>query len=338
MPSPFTTRAFFEAITVEGLAAPYNTLALKIYYPAAFGNSEAERASGVVPADTHKAPFPIVILLPGINIDPSGYGWLAKKLGDAGMVTVCFQFIAEEMPGFVNATPGIDLRTMTPDTYGNGPSSSTLTALLNFLSKQQKSGVLAGQLDLERIIVGGHSAGGMMAMLNADPDWFKGVLGCFAYGAHSGVSTALGWPENSLLPLPNKVPLLLMGGNQDGCIANSNQRYEKGGLADTCRRITDTFEQALGEQNGNNTLAFIEGANHFTPVSPQEHTTGRSFIDIDTEVDQTALRELLANIITRFIHQVCLTPAADNQISNPSTESFQAFLQQQTYISSVRVK
>jgi hypothetical protein len=60
---------------------------------------------------------------------------------------------------------------------------------------------------------------------------FGGLEGCsrtprlraaFAYGAHTAAVVQLGYPAGKILPLPDQLPLILMGGTQDGVIANSS--------------------------------------------------------------------------------------------------------------------
>ncbi len=56
-------RAFFRAATVEEAASPYNTIHLKVFYPAHMTGSDQEQDLGVVPADTRQAPFKVVVFL-----------------------------------------------------------------------------------------------------------------------------------------------------------------------------------------------------------------------------------------------------------------------------------
>ena len=85
-----TVRAFYRAVTVDRASAPYNTVTLKVYYPAASDDSHAARNTGVMAADKSKAPFPIIILMPGINVGLGGYQWLAVALAEQNMVVVTY--------------------------------------------------------------------------------------------------------------------------------------------------------------------------------------------------------------------------------------------------------
>ncbi|MBW4653697.1 MAG: hypothetical protein KME20_11775 [Kaiparowitsia implicata GSE-PSE-MK54-09C] len=214
-----TVRALFRAATVEGHPAPYNTIHLKVFYPAQLSGGEQETNLGLVPAAVEKAPFSVVILFNGINCGPELYQWLAVALAEQGLAAVTFAWVAENLPGMIALTPGVDLKMLMPDQYGQGPTASALPALLNELENLNAQGVLAGLLDLDHVILGGHSAGGRVAIESASPEFFPQVCAAFAYGAHTAAVTQLGYSAGKILPLPDHLPLLLMGGTRDGVIA-----------------------------------------------------------------------------------------------------------------------
>ncbi|XGV97610.1 MAG: hypothetical protein ACAF41_01415 [Leptolyngbya sp. BL-A-14] len=54
-------RALFQAVKVEDAASPYDTIHLKVFYPAQTSGSAQEQNMGIVPADPQKAPFKVVI-------------------------------------------------------------------------------------------------------------------------------------------------------------------------------------------------------------------------------------------------------------------------------------
>ena len=297
-------RALFRAVAIPGAAAPYDRATLKIYYPASFSGTDEERDTGMVPVAVEHSPLPIVVIMPGINVGPESYGWLAKTLAVAGIVTVTYATIAEDMPGYVSLSPGLNIEALKPDTYGTRLSASALAPVLTELAAINREGLLAGHLDLDHIVLGGHSAGGTVALLNASANWFPGLCGCFSYGAHSGASTILGWPQDSLMPLPGQLPTLIMGGTQDGCIANSAGRYGDDETSPTAR-VERTFDEALGSDRGDSYLVLIEGANHFSMVFPEDESTGRPFIDFEATRPQEETRALLAGLIGDFV-AVCV--------------------------------
>ncbi|MBB5210121.1 alpha/beta hydrolase family protein [Microbulbifer hydrolyticus] len=281
----YITRCIFDAFKVDSLHPPYDTGIARIYYPARYGGSFDERNTGAVPVDDALAPCPVLILFHGINIDPAGYRWLAETLASSGIVTVTYQLVAEEMPGYVAATPAIDIKALTPDQFGQRPSALAVPAILSMLEKLNTKGLLAGKLDLNRLAFGGHSAGGTLALLNANRDWFPALRAVFAYGAHTGASTVLGWPEETLLPVNADVPVLVIGGEQDGCIAHSAHRYGSDSNSATAR-IEQTFDKSIPENGGDNVLLLMHDANHFSFCTPPDDTCGRGFIDLPVETDR----------------------------------------------------
>ncbi len=140
-------RALFQAAQVEDASPPYDTIHLKVFYPAHWSGSTREQDLGIVPADAQRSPFKVVIFFNGINCSPEMYQWLAVKLAERGLVVVVFSWVAQNLPGIVALTPGVDIRMLAPSTYGSGPTASALPALLAALDGLQANGVLAGLLD-----------------------------------------------------------------------------------------------------------------------------------------------------------------------------------------------
>ena len=294
-----TARAVYRACEIAGASAPYDRLSLKIYYPAAPDDGEEQRNAGVVPADCAAAPFPVVVIMPGINIGPEAYGWLAEHLALHGFVTVCYTMIAEEMPGYVSLTPGLDLAAITPSTWGKAPSASSLAAILDAIATENGEGVLKGCIDCNNVVLAGHSGGGSVALFNANPEWFPGVQGAFSYGAHAGASTMLGFEPETVLRLPGQTPLMMVGGTRDGVIAESGYRYGIEGK-DPLYLLRKTFEQGLSSDREDAWLVELEGANHFSMAYPIDAATGRSFLDWPEEGDSESIRSLLAWLVTEF--------------------------------------
>ncbi len=239
-----TVRAFWRAAKVESAQPPYDTVQLKIFYPARMSGGDLEKDMGIVPADPQQAPFPVVIFFNGFNCDAQLYQWLAVKLAERGLVVVTFNWVAENLPGIISLTPGVDITIGKPATYGTAPTASALPALLAELEQLHSEGILAGMLDRQRIVLGGHSAGGRVAIENADPRFFPQVVAAFAYGAHSLGAVRIGYEAGTVLPLPDSLPLLLMGGTCDGVIANSSYRY---GMSpgDATISVMRTFKEAI---------------------------------------------------------------------------------------------
>ena len=305
-------RAFYRAVKVETAQPPYDTITLKIYYPARPSGGEMERNSGVVPANADLAPFPIVIFMPGINVGSEAYQWLAVELAAKGLVVVTYSWIAEEMPGFISLTPGVDLTAVPPTTYGTKPTCPAIQPILDELHATRyalrTNSPLAGLLDLETIILGGHSAGGTMALQNANSAWFPAVKGAFAYAGHTMAATFLGFDAGTILPISSQLPLLILGGTRDGVIEASAHRYELANASPTLA-LEQTFEQGIDQGQQDKFLIILEGANHFSCAHPLDETTGRPFLDHATTQDDGRIRAELSTLIHFFIDgHICNNP------------------------------
>lgn len=221
---------------------------------------------------------------------------------EAGLVAVTYGWICEELPGLPALSPGLDVAALKPDTYGTRASATALQPLLDWLRSANTQGPLAGLLDLDRVILGGHSAGGSVALMNADPDWFPGLRGVWAYGAHSKASTMLGYPEDTVLPLPGKLPTLVLGGDQDGVVASSAFRYgaTDGTAPDPIGPLQRAVDEGLEQARAAAELRIIAGANHFSACHPADSATGRPFLDWPCTRDGAEIRQELATVITEF--------------------------------------
>ncbi|NMF85563.1 dienelactone hydrolase [Nodosilinea sp. P-1105] len=295
-----TVRALFRAAKVTAATPPYDTLHVKVFYPARLAGGDQEQTMGIVPADEGEAPFKPVIFFNGINCGPEIYRWLAVNLASQGLVVVTFTWVAENIPGMVALSPGVDLAMLTPQAYGSGPTASALPALLEVLEQLQTEGVLAGLLDLQQVVIGGHSAGGRVAIESASANFFPQVVGAFAYGAHTAAITQLGYAPGTILPLPDTLPLLLMGGTCDGVIAQSSHRYGVTWDSPTTP-VERTFKEGFQGGRGDSYLLLLEGANHFSMADPFDPTTGRPFLDLPETQPGNQLRSLMAEAIGLFI-------------------------------------
>ena len=303
-------RAVYRAAQVAGRDAPYDNLTLKVYYPCNYGNTFEERDTGFVPPDETRAPFPVAIVMPGVNISQEAYGWIAQELAKAGFAAVTYSWVTVEIGDRVSVSPGVALDTLHRDHYGKAPSCPALPAILGELERMQRDSMLAGRLDLGRIVLGGHSAGGTMALLNANADWVPGIRGAFAYAAHTAGNLRLGWPGDSIMPLSRNLPLLIMGGTRDGVIAASGYRYRDGSRDDPDDRIERTFREGIDGDGGGRHLLIVDGANHFAFVWPRDTTTGRPYLDRKARGSSKRLRAYIAELIVNFCRRVCMDDVA----------------------------
>ena len=289
-------RAVYASCAIPGAEAPRDRAILRIVYPAHPARGRDQIDSGFIPADGAGAPYPVVLIMPGINVGPEAYAWLARSLALRGRIAVTYAFVAEELAGCVSLTPGLDLSALAPATYGSRPTGSAIAPILDAVGRENEGGVLEGCVDIGSVILAGHSAGGSAALYNANPEWFPQVRGAFAYGAHSGASTMLGFDDHTILPLPGERPLLLAAGTRDGVIANSAHRY--GGVSDPVRA---TFEKGISRDRGDCYLVKVEGANHFSIAWPADEASGRHYLDETEAGDGESIRGLLAALLDAFI-------------------------------------
>ena len=271
-----------------------------LFYPGDDRRLDEARLTGQVPADDTDAPWPVVVIMPGINVTPGGYRWLAHRLVADGLCVATYAAIGSLGPAGRGITPGIDLAALAPGTIGTRPSATALGPLLAHLAElaADEHCPVAGRVDLNRVVVGGHSAGGTAALHDSDPGWVPGLQAVFAYAAHTMTATALGHDEATVVAVPAKVPVLLLSGADDGVIAASRDRYRTDdGDHDP---VGQTFEEAIARQQGDSWLVELAGAGHFAICDPVDTTSGRSFLESDAAYAGSAVRTLLADLVAAF--------------------------------------
>lgn len=293
-----TVRAFWKAIKVENAQPPYDTIQLKVFYPAlTSGDRQTFSPNQANPAKA----LPVVIFFSGVNCNLAMYEWLAGELVSRGLVVVLFNWLAENIPGSVSLTPGVDLAAFSPDVYGTIPSALALPSLLAELEQLNTVGVLANLLDLQKIVLGGHSAGGRIALENANPQFFNQVAAAFSYGAHTAAPTQVGYDPSTILSLPSSVPMLLMGGTQDGVIANNSSIYGIDTWSTPATPVIRTFKEAISREQGDCYLVLLEGANHFSVVDRLDPTVQVTALDYPPTQPQAQIRSLMGSVVGLFI-------------------------------------
>ena len=302
-------KAFWKAIQVEEAQSPYNVIQLKIFYPSE--NDAARNPFSIAPAATDLAPFPVVVFFNGFNCSLSVYEWLAIDLAKCGLVVVLFDWLVSR-DKITFLTPGVDLSAFSKQNYGTMPSASALPLLLAELDNLQSDGVLSGLLDLGKIVLGGHSAGGRLALENAEPKFFERVIGAFSYGAHSASPVQLGHAPGTILPLPSSLPMLIIGGTEDGVIANNSQIYGMEQWQTPATPVIRTFREGICSQ-GDSSLIIIEGANHFAIAHPTDSTLTVAEADFPSTRSEPEIRSLIASIIGLFIDTFVLDRSNKSQ-------------------------
>jgi dienelactone hydrolase len=295
-------RSFLDAIRIESAAAPFDTIQCRVFYPAQFGDTEGERATGVIPADAD-APMPVVIFMQGVNIPAFTVHWLMTELASHGFVVVLPEWMAQNLPGRTSFSPGIDLSALKSESLGTRPSSLLLPSVVCQLQKWNEHGVLKNKIDASRMIFGGHSAGGSMALLNAKRDWFPNVVGAFSYCTNLLATFALGdHPKGKLLPLPSDTPTLMIGATEDGIAAHHNAEFGNANESGE-QIIARTFDECVTRARGDSHLLIVEGANHHSICNPIDDTLGRTFLDSPETAEPSSIRRILSECVALFIRQ-----------------------------------
>ena len=133
-------RAIRSAVAIPhestGVAAPYDTAHLTIRYPALPPQNDVERMSGMLSADPAGAPYPVVVLVPGVNVSSETYRWLAVAIVEAGLVCVSYDWVGLLFPGQYGLTPGVDLEAVTPEGYGSKPTTPAIGAVLRLAPRE----------------------------------------------------------------------------------------------------------------------------------------------------------------------------------------------------------
>ncbi|MFD3326645.1 hypothetical protein [Streptomyces sp. NPDC058701] len=298
-------RSLWGACRVPGLNEPFDTAHLRVFYPARPTGSDAERLTGVIPADAGHAPFPVVVLLPGVNVPADSYRWLAVLLAGRGLVTVTAELVGELFGGSHGVTPGIDLGAVAPGVYGTRATTPLIGAVLSALAALPSGSPPAGLMDLRRVVIGGHSAGGTVALQSAGH--VPGLRGVFTYGAHTRVAAFLGHPPGTALPVSTTAPVLLISGEHDGVITGSADRYAAAPAAGADPAAAEapadpvelTFREALTDNGGEHAWVRVAGAGHFAVCDPVDPTSARAFLEEPAGSGDTA-REVIGALVAAF--------------------------------------
>ena len=122
-----------------------------------------------------------------------------------------------------------------------------------------------------------------------------------------------------MVPIPVQVPIMLLGGADDGVIAASRDRYRTDDEAhDPVRR---TFAEAIDRQQGDSWLVELADSGHFAICDPVDTTSGRSFLEPDPTTVDPSIRNLLGDLIAGFVATSLGRPtdaSLDRLVDHPS--------------------
>lgn len=277
-------RVLHRAARVPGLRGPNDTLHARVYFPGRWDR-------GAAVADADAGPFPVVLFLPDAHVGPESYRWLAHALADRGYAFVTYGLVCES-GGEIGLSPGVDLARMRAGHLGHAPPATAIGPLLEMLAHMQREGALAGLLDLEEVVFGGHGVGGTAALHSAALRHFGSVSAAFSYAGHTLAPAALGWPAEAVMPVPGDVPLLLLGGERDGVIAGHGEAFAP---------IRRTFEEGVTGGRGDAHLFLVAGANHGSLCHPDEAATTSPVRDHRPTAPGESLRGFLLEVISTFL-------------------------------------
>ncbi|MEV6300010.1 dienelactone hydrolase family protein [Actinoplanes sp. NPDC051861] len=306
-----SVRSVWWAASIPGAVAPFDTAHLRVFYPSRPTGSDEERLTGVFPADPSLAPYPVVLIVSGVNVGQEAYRWLAVELASRGYVAVTYDWVGELFGGLRGITPGVELAAARPDAYGTRATTPSVPAVLSALSEISFSNLL----NLGNVGLIGHSAGGTVILQSAR--FFPEVKAVAAYGTHTMVATMLGWPAGTVLPAQVDCPVLLMNGENDGVINGSADRYGSPAGRDP---ISRTFDEALPGSDGDHLQVTFSGANHFGIAHPVDETAARAFLDEEATTDPAATRAALADVTAAFLDvhlRGASGDALDKALQNP---------------------
>lgn len=287
-------RAIHDAARVPGARAPYDTAHLTVHYPAA--DQVDDPALGIIGPDPSYGRLPVVILSGNFNCGPELYAWLAKSLAARGVAVVTYSWVSELFGGRPGLGTGVELAAVTPDGPRVAPST-LLPALLDRLDALDASGDLAGALDLGRVLLGGHSAGGTLALLAASGPWWPQVRGAFSYAGHTRAQVPQGFGADRYLPLPGTSPLLLMGGTDDGVV--SAIATAQIGHVPAGHPMARTFDEAVPADR-ESWLVLVDGADHYSVAEGYDATTGRGYLEPAGGADPAQVRSLVGRLVADF--------------------------------------
>ncbi|HEX2622793.1 MAG TPA: hypothetical protein VHL11_21690, partial [Phototrophicaceae bacterium] len=222
--------------------------------------------------------------------------------------------------------------------YGQALVSSSLPAVLTALRALNAEPPLKDTLDLNRLILAGHSAGGVMALMNAHRHLLPGVVAAISFFGNPLATTSLAgdaFTKGELPRLADNLPLLIIGGTDDGVSQHHNQIYGRPDCTSTDITLATLHEGIDVQNQPSNRLdryaVVIEGASHYSIADPLDTTIGRTYLDNVPTLDRAECRRLLTELTARFISEHVI------DTGNDETSSFADWLAAAPHIAALTV-
>jgi dienelactone hydrolase len=281
------TQVRVGALKVRHMPPEYDTLFYRVHTPL---------------SDEQTPPYPVVLLLPAFGCGAASYSWLASRLAQRGLTAVTYEWVGQVGDGRVSLTPGVESAALDVVSYGTIPSAPAVAALLDELEKLNASGELAGVIDLNRLVLGGHGAGGWLALQNATRRFFLTINAAFAYAPVALDLLAHVGHEPGVLPvLPSEVPTLTLAGTDDGVGTRLQADFGDDEPLSGVGLIKRQWDKCIGGGHGHAYFMSVRGANHYTIAHPVDEAALWALHDHEVAAPGEEARSLIADIIGRFI-------------------------------------
>lgn len=239
-----------------------------------------------IPEQTSGAP--VVVLHPGFQLAGSQYESYARHLATRGVVGII-------------ADP--------PDALAGGPNHAELATylgkVLDWVAVESADGGLAGIADPSKLIVGGHSMGGKIALLRSSTDTRpRGVFAIDPVDAAGGPLSQPGPSYPSVTPElmgSVHVPLVLIGETVNATCS--------GAFCQACAPSADNFQQYATHSSSPTVELELVGANHMSFIDNPNCGFTCSSCSAGTAND-AEVRRLTRRYLTAFVDLVLRNDAS----------------------------
>ena len=313
-----------------------DTIVLKVVYPKESNDSSNKNSSSSNNNNNNKNKLPVVLFLGGADCPHESYMWLATQLAEAGYCVVlssCVVSFGGNL-SMLLSTP-FDLSMLSSlESYKKNPCSAGIREILQELHTLDvtQQNPLHQRLDLECLVVGGHSSGGRIVLDLVSFDNPFPIKAAFSYGASLVTSNSMGsFAENGSVQQCDRTvqpPLLLMGGSRDGVSARISKFKEN----DPTESLQRTVDESLVLSKGDVDFIVFRGCNHMVFCSPIDPTCGavdKDFpLSVEPPLDGDQARRIMGDAIREFCN---LHTQRGNDDESGGAKVFQPKIPQELY-------